>query len=274
MEKNNILKANLLDILFDGRNKQYGAYDLRKTYNNRLGKALIMTGSIAVLIFSGTLFAGSYSRSHGDVMTTDDVYMAKASDPLPPLPPPPVLHVQPPPTVNQIRFTPPVVVKNELVDPDDKIDEITAETTISTQTIISDYKDPKVQVPVEIINSTAIQNIPIKDKEPDIFISVEKEAEFPGGYEAWRRFLEKNLNPNIPVDNNAPEGTYKVIVQFIVSLDGSISDVQALTKYGYGMEEEAVKAIKKGPNWKPALQNGRNVNAYRKQPVTFIVPEQ
>ncbi len=52
------------------------------------------------------------------------------------------------------------------------------------------------------------------------------------------------------------------------------ADVQAETKHGSGMEEAAIKAIKGGPKWKPALQNGRNVNAYRRQPVTFIVEEQ
>ena len=56
-----------------------------------------------------------------------------------------------------------------------------------------------------------------------------------------------------------------------MSKDGSISDVRALTKHGYGMEEEAVRVIKKGPAWTPAIQNGRSVNAYRKQPITFQV---
>jgi protein TonB len=69
-------------------------------------------------------------------------------------------------------------------------------------------------------------------------------------------------------------GTYQVIVKFIVSKDGSISDVQAETKHGFGMEDEAVKIIKRGPKWTPALQNGRNVNAYRRQPITFVVEEQ
>ncbi|RYZ82687.1 MAG: TonB family protein [Proteobacteria bacterium] len=75
----------------------------------------------------------------------------------------------------------------------------------------------------------------------------------------------------MPIEESAPEGTYTVVVRFIVSKDGSISDVVAETKHGYGMEQEAVKAIKKGPKWTPALQNGRHVNAYRRQPITFVV---
>ena len=59
----------------------------------------------------------------------------------------------------------------------------------------------------------------------------------------------------------------------VVAKDGTISDVVAETKHGFGMEAEAVKIIKKGPKWTPALQNGRNVNAYHRQPITFIVQE-
>jgi protein TonB len=77
-----------------------------------------------------------------------------------------------------------------------------------------------------------------------------------------------------PVDNGAQPGTYQVVVRFIVSKDGSISDVVAETKHGYGMEEEAIRVIKKGPNWTPAQQNGRFVNAYRRQPITFQVQDE
>jgi protein TonB len=85
---------------------------------------------------------------------------------------------------------------------------------------------------------------------------------------------KERLNANAPIDNNAPEGSYTVVVQFIVDKGGNISDVKGLTKHGYGMEEEAIRVIKRGPKWTPAIQNGRNVNAYRKQPVTFVVQSQ
>jgi hypothetical protein len=107
-----------------------------------------------------------------------------------------------------------------------------------------------------------------------VFTQVENEPKFPGGDSAWRRYLEKNLNPGIPVDNGAPGGIYKVIVKFIVNKDGSISDVQAETKHGYGMDSAAVELIKKGPKWEPALQNNHIVTAYKKQPITFVIEEQ
>ena len=75
-------------------------------------------------------------------------------------------------------------------------------------------------------------------------------------------------------ENGAPAGTYTVVVQFVVDKEGNMSDVKALTSHGYGMEDEAVRVIKKGPQWKPAIQNGRNVKAYRRQPITFQIEEQ
>ena len=86
--------------------------------------------------------------------------------------------------------------------------------------------------------------------------------------------MEKNLNPDVPIENGAPEGSYTVVVQFIVDKEGKISDVKATTNHGHGMEEEAIKVIRKGPDWIPAIQNGRQVKAYRKQPITFVVSEQ
>jgi N-acetylmuramoyl-L-alanine amidase len=109
------------------------------------------------------------------------------------------------------------------------------------------------------------------DPSNKIFEKVEVEAEFPGGSQAWTGFLERNLNTQIPVTKRAPIGTYTVIVQYVVGTDGSISDVKAKTNHGYGMEEEAVRVIKRGPRWTPAIQNGRPVNAYRRQPITFYV---
>ena len=78
-----------------------------------------------------------------------------------------------------------------------------------------------------------------------IFEAVETEAEFPGGGEAWKNFLIKNLNPNVPVKNGAPVGKYTVFVQFIVDKDGTISEVVPLTKLGFGMENEVVQLLKK-----------------------------
>ena len=273
MDINKILSADVLDIIFEGKNKDYGAYELRKTYNKRITKALMYTGGVILLVFLASIFANIVGKNKVEQIEVVDTQMAevKKTEPPPVVPPPPP-KPPPPPEVNQIKFTPPKIVKDEEVKADEKIEEIKEDQVISNKTVESDNKVAIVQAPVED-KGTQVVEAPKSDDEDKIFTKVENEAAFPGGEAAWRRYLEKNLNASSPIDNGAPEGTYQVIVRFIVSKDGSISDVQAETKHGYGMEDEAVKCIRKGPKWTPALQNGRNVNAYRRQPITFVVQE-
>lgn len=109
------------------------------------------------------------------------------------------------------------------------------------------------------------------DDNNKIFVRVEQEAEFPGGDAAWGNYLRKNLDPDVPIRKNAKRGTYQVIIRFVVNKKGEISNVTAETSYGHGMEEEAIRVIKNGPKWMPAMQNGRAVNAYRRQPITFLI---
>ncbi len=99
------------------------------------------------------------------------------------------------------------------------------------------------------------------------------EANYPGGESAWRDFLMKNLKANTPADKGAPIGKYTVIVKFVVGKDGNITGVAAETNHGYGMEEEVIRMINKSGAWTPARQNGRTVNAYRRQPISFLVEE-
>ena len=276
MEVNKILNADILDIIFDGKNKSYGAYELRKSYNARLTRALIITASVLLLIFLGSVLMNIVNKNDGksdlDVVDTQMAEIKK-DEPPPPPPPPPPPTPPPPPEINQVKFTPPKIVKDEEVKPDEKIEEIKEDQVISTKTVESDNKEQIVQAPVEDKGTQVVEVPKTNDDENKVFNKVEVEASFPGGESAWRRYLQNNLDANTPVDNGAPEGTYQVIVRFIVSKDGSISDVVAETSFGHGMESEAVKIIKKGPKWTPALQNGRNVNAYRRQPITFVVAE-
>ena len=274
MEINKILTADILDIIFDGKNKQYGAYDLRKTYNSRLKNAVIITISLVLLALLGTILSDYISKNSKVEIEVLDTQLAegKKNDAPPPPPPPPPPKAPPPPEINQVKFTPPKIVKDEEVKEDEKIEDIKEDQVISTKTVESDNKT-QIVAPVED-KGTQIVEAPKADDEDKVFTKVENEAQFPGGTAAWVRYLQKNLNANTPVDNGARSGTYQVIVKFIVSKDGSISEVQPETKHGYGMEEESIKIIKRGPKWTPALQNGRNVNAYRRQPITFVVEEQ
>lgn len=270
MEANKILSADVLDLIFEDRNKAYGAYDLRRTYNRRIVIALVITASLAVLALLGSILASTLKSNNTNKEEIREVTIQdlKQEEDKPEPPPPPPPKPPEPPKIEMTKFTPPKIVKDEEVEePPPPVEELekTKIDVVSQEGIKDD-----IVAPVEIDEGKQI----IEEKKEDenqIFEKVEIEASFKGGEGAWKKYLERNLNPNAPVDNGAPEGVYTVYVQFVVSKDGSISDVRALTNHGYGMEAEAIKVIKKGPAWVPAVQNGRSVNAYRKQPITFQV---
>jgi hypothetical protein len=103
-----------------------------------------------------------------------------------------------------------------------------------------------------------------KGKKPKkIYTKVEITSPFPGGDSAWIKSLEENLNRSIPYRNGAKKGKYFVSVAFIVTKDGTISEVKALTNNGHGMETELVSAIKKRSSWFPAPYQGRPVRPLR-----------
>ncbi len=276
MEANKILDADILDIIFDGKNKAYGAYQLRKTYNSRMAKALIAVGVLLIVVIGGTLIAGFINAKRAkDELTVVDTQMAevKKDEPPPPPPPPPPPTPPPPPEIKQIQFTPPKIVKDEEVKKDEVIKELEPDAVISTKTVESDNTKQVVQAPVEDKGSQVVE-APKAVEEDKIFTKVEIEAEYPGGTGAWKKFLERNLNGQVATDNSAPAGKYTVVVRFIVAKDGSVSDITPESSVGYGMEAEAVRAIKKAPKWTPAQQNGNIVKAYRRQPITFVVAEE
>ena len=272
MEANKILSADLLDLVFEGRNKEYGAYALRRQYNKRIMLALIITATIALIAVGGSLLASQLKGKTDPKLDIKEVTLEdiKPKEEVVEPPPPPPPKPPDPPKIEMTKFTPPKIVKDEeVVEPPPTVEEI-KETKID---VVSQegIKDEGIVAPAVIDDGKGVVEVKKVEDENKIFEKVEIEAEFPGGQNAWKKFLERQLNPSAPVDNGAPEGMYTVTVQFVVSKDGSISDVRALSSHGYGMEAEAVRVIKKGPKWTPAVQNGRQVNAIRKQPITFQV---
>lgn len=129
---------------------------------------------------------------------------------------------------------------------------------------------PPPPLPAPIVAKEQDKPIEVYDR---IFTKVQEPASFPGGKEAWQKYLERNLGFDVPVKNGAPPGQYGVTVRFIVDEQGGISNVEAENDPGYGTAAEAVNLIKKGPGWMPAKQNGKNVKYWMKQNITFVVSE-
>jgi protein TonB len=275
MDINKLQTADILDIIFDGRNKEYGAYDLRKTYNRRLTYALGAMLLLCLLMLVISVIANSAGKEKTQVMVQDiSLENVKNEEKKPEPPPPPPPPKQEPPKVEIAKFTPPKIVKDEEVKPEEEIKEVEKleDTKIGTFNQEGVKDEGLVAPPVE--KGTGVVEAPKVEEDYDkVFTVVQIPAEFPGGVSAWQRYLERNLNSGIPVENGAPPGRYTVIVSFTVSKTGAISDVQAENDPGYGTKAEAIRVITKGPSWKPAVQNGRNVIYRHKQGVTFVVSD-
>jgi len=109
------------------------------------------------------------------------------------------------------------------------------------------------------------------NQDDPIFTETENEPGFPGGRAAWSRYLMKNLNADMPVQEGWKLGKYTITVSFIVRKDGTVADIKTDDYPGSKTSEQCIDLIRNGPKWQPALQNGHQVNAFRKQPITFIV---
>lgn len=266
MTANNILTANFLDIIFEGKNKAYGAYELRKTYNKRVSISLIITiGTISILLI-GSAIANSYSPKNLKSITGPDIIIQPPPpvEPPPPTPPP----VLPPPPVATIAFPPPVIVIDELVlKPPPEVEEL-LHATIDIKTT-DGIKDIDNIAPPLDVQGTQVVAKPDKTKNEDTvcFLPVEINASFPGGAGAWTKYVSKEIQRN--TDEFTENDYGKCIVKFIVDKTGKVSHVEATTMKGTKLAEIATNAIRKGPDWIPAQQNGRYVNAYRLQPVTL-----
>ena len=274
MHANKIVKVDLLDILFDGRNKEYGAYDLRKTYNKRISIALIVTVVTISGLFIGSVIADRLSeRDTATMMQVRDLSITemKADEPAPPPPPPPKPKLPPPPPIATIAFTPPKVVKDEeVIKPPPEVKQI-EEAKIDVKTV-EGTKDIGIVAPPVEDKGTQVVAAPVEKKEDEdkVFTKVEIEASFPGGAGAWTKYVQRAIEANQDEFTESDYGT--CIVKFIVDKTGKVSEVEATTMKGSKLAEVATNTIRKGPNWTPAQQNGRYVNAYRLQPVILKNP--
>jgi protein TonB len=284
MDPNKIKDAELIDIVFEGRNKEYGAYELRKKYNKRLTTALAITMALGALIFLTAFIANVATKSKGKVEVAEvqleqiQQEEKKIEPPPPPPPKPPE-----PPKVEMAKFTPPKVVKDEEVKEEEKPPEVEKldDTKIGTVNQEGQKDEAIVAPPVE--DKGGVVEAPKVEDEDKVFQKVEIDAEFPGGTGAWTKYVSREIERNSDeIMEDGKSGT--VVVLFIVDKEGAVSEVRALpcgeagvpncVGPGSKLAEVAVAAIKKGPKWKPAIQNGKSVKAYRRQPVTYRIEEQ
>jgi periplasmic protein TonB len=274
MESSTILNADVLDILFEGRNKEYGAYDLRKTYNRRLTVSITVMLSTIGMLSIGYAFAGKKAKVD-PLLNAKDITLISVEPPARPVeppPPPPMKPPAPPVQVKMAAFVAPKIVRDDQVKPDEMPPENKEleDVKIGNKNVLDGLDDDGTVMAPPGDPQGSVIALPQREEEDwgKTFTKVEIESEYPGGIPAWQRFLNRNLRFP-PVDDI--QGT--VVVQFIVDKDGSVSEVQALS----GPDElraEAVRVIRKSGKWTPAIQNGRQVRSLKKQPIVFRLEEE
>jgi protein TonB len=270
METSKILSADLLDILFENRNKDYGAYHIRKTYDKRIALALAGTFVLCLLFAVSSILANSKKKVLGVELVADIELKDIRQDEIKPEIPKPIINEEP--KIETAKVNIPKIVPDEQVTDDDIVKPVNEleNAKIGNANITGDKFDDVVMPPVEKITGNFEAPKVTKDVD-ERFNVVQIQAQFPGGIEGWRKYLERNLNKDLPSENGAPEGSYTVIVSFLVDKAGTISDVKAENDPGYGTKAEAIKVIQKGPHWIPAIQNGHEVIYRQKQNITFKV---
>ncbi|MFC4480078.1 energy transducer TonB [Flavobacterium chungangensis] len=261
--KLDIIKNQWLDIVFEGRNKIYGAYELRKSNGKTTVKALV----IGSLIFSAAVAAPLISSLLPDSSEEEEVKEVKmAAVKLPPkkeeikpnMPPPP----PPPPKVDQVKFVKPVVAKAEEVTEDPpKIVEL-KDKKVGAETIKG---DPDAVLTVdEPVGKGPVAEVVQEDNTVYNTAGIEVKPDFPGGIEKFYKFVGNNYKTP---EEEGLKG--KVYVTFVVEKDGSLTDIKVLRDIGYGTGAEAIRVLKKCPKWTPGEQNGKKVRVLYSLPITI-----
>jgi periplasmic protein TonB len=268
MTNKEILQADLLDILFEHRNKLYGAYTLRKTYSRHLGFAVGGALSIVLLFILMSFIKkkdnGNSERNRGDIIKITPLVLPDEK----PKEPEQKKEKQRPPTA-EVDYQPPKIVEDDKV----KVD-LPALSDIEDANI-SD-KDIDGDKPTDLANTKtdssgdgeAVLKEAEKNNEPPL---PSREPSFPGGPAAWLKFLQRSLQAPEDIE---PGKRIEVYVRFWVDIDGSVSRAEIIKSGGNAFDKEVLRVLKKMPRWEPALQAGRPIAVAYQQPVIFIGEEQ
>jgi len=248
------------DIVFERRNKDYGAYVLRKLYSKNVVVAVIITLSSIGLVFAIPYIA-AFIKSQGEEEIVDTKVLTTVTlDQPPPItpnqPPPPKVDVPPP--IKTIKYVAPKVTKEEVVEEEMPTVEELKQVEVSTET-----QEGETQVVFE----EPVKAVVVEEDEDKIFTVVEQQADFPGGMSELYKFLNKNIR--FPSSARRMGVNGKAFVQFVVDREGKISDIEVIKSLSPDCDKEAIRLVSIMPAWKPARQNGRNVRSKFVLPLTF-----
>lgn len=274
MTNTQLAAASFDDIVFDGRNKGYGAYELRGLYQRHVSRALVIATTIFALLITFPLVA-AYLKDKTPVVGPTVVkadpipYTEPPVDITPPTPPPPVAirTVAPVATIKDAPFR---VTRDELASK-----EVPEAAELATKAL-----GPKTTDGPEAAPGAVLEDLPaapgpatVAEAAPHSgpYISVEQMPELPGGggLPAIVAAIQKSVKYPARAISAGVEG--RVYVSFVVNAKGDVTDVKVIKGLGAGLDEETVRAINTLPRFIPGKQNGREVSVSYSVPITFKI---
>lgn len=277
MAKIDLYDPKWVDMVFDGKNQEYGAYQLRKGTSKRNITALLI-----LLIAAGLIGGALAYKVHLQKLDEErQAYMEqlelsklqeqakkeKKEEPVI------KAKIEPKKIVEQVRetqkFTAPEIKKDELVNEENQVkDQADLDEKVAVGT--KDQEGTKDRTDVAIRNDIAVNTNESEEKKEvanKVFDVVEQMPSFPGGNEALMKFLSDNVKYPVVAQENGVQG--RVVVSFVVEKDGSITDVKVVRSVDPSLDKEAARVVKSMPRWIPGRQNGAAVRVKYNVPVSF-----
>jgi len=269
MKPETILNADLLDILFENRNKDYGAYDLRRAYQKRLLKAVMGMLLLVLLLFVWNFWKGSSAEQNARILTfVDDTKLQQVEieKEKPRLP-------EPQKPVETIRNPTSIVVPDDQADPPPPtLDDLKKDAQIGLETIHGDSLSKSSNLPSADSAGKGTEPVVEPPKPQGPLVVAENMPEFPGGEQALQRFLRKNLR--FEFDDMQPGSRVEIRCRFVVDEEGNVTGIEIIKKGTEEFDKEVARVVGKMPKWKAGSQNGRNVAVYFTIPIIVQVPEE
>ena len=266
MAKIDLIDNGWVDLVFEGKNQAYGAYQLRKNTGVRNVKALIVMFAafalIAAIVYAKVSIENYIASQNAAIEA--DVELASLAEKKEAK----VEKIEIEKVKSSVAFTVPEIKKDDEVKEEQEIksqDELQeTNTAIGAFTVEgNDEEGGEVLKAKEKIAEPE----PPKVEETKVFDVVEEMPQFPGGQAALLEYLAKNIKYPVVAEENGVQG--RVIVTFVVERDGSITDVKVVKSVDPSLDKEAARVVKSMPHWIPGKQNGSAVRVKYTVPVTF-----
>ena len=274
MAKIDLISNEWADIVFQGRNKVYGAYQLRKGTGKRNIWSMVFVAAVAAVAYLGLAAYNSYQAAQKAkfeaemeaslIETKKEAKVEKKTET------PKVEQVQKVEKVkSSIAFTPPVIKKDSEVKPEEEMK--TQDELKETKTAIGAFdvkgNDEAGGTVLKAVEDIATPEPPKQEEQNKVFDVVEQQPQYPGGMGALNQWLGSNIKYPVMAAENGIEG--RVVVQFVVERDGSVSGVHVVRGVDPSLDKEATRVVAQMPKWIPGKQNGSAVRVKYTVPVTF-----